>query len=146
MSAAHSEQNQGRYEVNEGRHDLHGIENRANAIASKRLLKATKTPIGTPSPTAMITDTPTTLSVTIAESQNPLRPMNRAATPQKQPEPPAAEPEPQHRNSRYDGYPGEPKQERVDPGYTRVYDLGDWVEEPGRIRRRPTRRRRSIGS
>ena len=42
-------------------------------------------PIGTPIPTAMITETPTTLKVSIAESQNPLRPMNRTAEPQNSP-------------------------------------------------------------
>ena len=42
-------------------------------------------PIGTPSPTAIITETPTTLKVSIVESQNPLRPMNSVAAPQNRP-------------------------------------------------------------
>ena len=54
-------------------------------IASKRLLNAASMPIGTPRPTATITETPTTLNVTIAESQNPFMPMNKTATPLNSP-------------------------------------------------------------
>ena len=54
-------------------------------IASKRLLKAASMPIGAPRPTAKITETPTTLRVSMAESQKPLKAMNRVAPPQNNP-------------------------------------------------------------
>ena len=62
--------------------------------ASKRLLKAANMPIGTPTPTARTTETPSKLKVTIAESQNPLKPMNRVPAPQNSPsrQPPSLSP------------------------------------------------------
>ena len=115
--------------------------------ASKRLLKATNMPIGTPIPTAIITETTRTLIVSIAESQYPLKPMNRVAAAQNSPShlPPSLNPNiaatatttiqgSQRRNVSNPARPvsitseiGLKNQARLSPNHSKEVSIGSWM-------------------
>ena len=124
--------------------------------ASKRSLKAANMPIGTPTATAKIADTTRTLIVTIAESQNPIRPMNSAPAPENSPsrQPPSLSPRivpaatttGQGSHSRNASIPASPasmtseigskNQAKLSPTHSKKPSIGSWMgssQLPGQL-------------